>query len=161
MAQLVVGAVSWLLAMVFAIVWGAHIFETAVIYWVVASEPPKSLIEWNATPYALKVPGFWQRLVGSLYTIASIALIVAIGYGARVHPALIVSCVCAFIHLTMNVAVMLPINTKLGYYSAGKEASSDPQALKTLVRRWGQWNSFRLCVEAVGLIAALLAFRAS
>jgi hypothetical protein len=160
MIHLIATAVSFLLAMFFAAAWGAHIFETAVIYSALASEPPQSLIEWVATTAAKKVPGFWQRLVPGLYTVATIAVMVSIIMGVRTEPALAIAGVCAFVHLTMNVLIFLPTNTKLGFYSEGKSASSiDPQAAKTLVRHWGQWNYVRLGVETAGLIAALFAFR--
>jgi hypothetical protein len=160
MIHLIATAVSFLLAMFFAAAWGAHIFETAVIYSVQASEPPRSLVEWIATPAAMKVPGFWRRLVPGLYTVATIAVVVSIIMGVRTELALVIAGVCGFIHLTMNVLIFLPINTKLGFYSAGKSASGiDPQAAKTLLRHWGQWNYVRLGVETAGLIAALFAFR--
>jgi hypothetical protein len=162
MIHLIVTVISFLLAMVFAAAWGAHIFETAVIYSVQASDPPQSLADWVATPAATKVPGFWRRLVPGLYTAATIAVAVSMIMGVRMQLALAIAGVCAFIHLTMNVLIFLPINTKLGFYSAGKSAPGiDPHAAKTLVRRWGRWNYVRLGVETAGLIAAIFAFRAA
>src|ERR1700685_1879526 len=55
MAPFLVSAVSWLLAISFAAVWGAHLYQVTVLFPVWASEPPKSRIEWLATPYAMRV----------------------------------------------------------------------------------------------------------
>jgi hypothetical protein len=51
---------------------------------------------------------------------------------------------------------------KLGLDPGGPGASSlDPQMVTALVRRWGRLNFVRAGVETAGLIAALLALKAS
>lgn len=157
-----VSAVSWLLAMSFATVWGAHIYQVTVLYPVWASEPPRTVVEWLATPYAMRVPGFFRSAVSLLYTVASIALVLAVVTGLRMRLALVVAGVCALIHLALNLLIFLPTNLKLGLDPGGPGASSlDPQTVKMLMRRWGRWNFVRLGVETAGLIAALFAFKAS
>ncbi len=155
-------AVSWLLVMFFAVVWGAHLYYATVFFPAIASEPPKSVLEWLATPYAMRVPSFWRRLVPGLYLFASVAIVLAIALGLRMWLALAVAGVCGLIHMAMVTLVFLPINLKLGLDPGGPGASSlDPQTVKTLVRRWGQWNLVRIGVETAGLIAAIFAFKAS
>ena len=162
MLELLVSAVSWLLAVFFAAAWGAHLYQATVLFPVWASDPPKSLLDWLATPYAMRVYGFFRRLVPGLYTVASIAVVVAVVTGLRMRLALAVAGVCGLIHLTMILMIFLPTNLKLGLDPGGPGASSlDPQTVKMLVRRWGRWNLVRLGVETVGLIAALFAFKAS
>ena len=155
-------AVSWLLAMSFAAIWGAHLFQATVLFPVWASDPPKSLLEWLAVPYAMRVAGFFQRLAPTLYVVAGIALAVAIAAGLQMRLALAIAAVCGLIHLTMIVLIFFPTNMKLGLDPGAEDpASLDPQTVKMLVRRWGRWNLVRLGVETVGLIAALFAFKAS
>ncbi len=160
MSDLLVSVVSFLLATVFAAVWGAHLFETAVLSRVWAADPPKALPAFVATPYSTRLAGFWRALAPGLYVIAPIAVIVAAVAGLRIHLALAIAGVCGLIHMAMIFAIFLPTNMKLGFYS-GEPASLDPQVVTTLVRRWGGWNFVRLGVETVGLVAALLALRAS
>jgi hypothetical protein len=162
MLPFLVSAVSWLLAMSFATVWGAHIYQVSVLFPVWASEPPKSVVEWLATPYAMRVPGFFRTVVSLLYTLATIALVVALVMGPQMRLALVVAAVCALIHLALNLLIFLPTNLKLGFDPGGPGASNlDPQMVKMLMRRWGRWNFVRLGVETAGLIAALFAFKAS
>jgi len=97
MAQLFVGAVSWLLAMSFAAVWGAHLYQTTVLFPAWVSEIPKSLVEWLATPYSMRVPGFFRRVVGALYTFATIAVVVAVVTGLRIRLGLGIAGVCGLI----------------------------------------------------------------
>ncbi len=161
-AQIIVSAVSWLVAMSFAAVWGAHLYQTTVLFPAWVSELPKSLIEWLATPYSMRVPGFYRRVLGVLYTFATIAVIVAVVTGLRMRLGLGIAGVCGLIHLALNLLIFLPTNLKLGLDPGGPGASSlDPQVVKMLVRRWGGWNFVRLGVETAGLIAALFAVKAS
>lgn len=160
MFDLLVSVVSFLLAAVFAAVWGAHVFETTVLFRVWAADPAKALPEFVATPYSMRLARFWRALAPALYMIAPIAVIVAVVAGLQVHLALGIAGVCGLIHMAMIFAIFLPTNAKLGFYS-GEPASLDPQVVTTLVRRWGGWNFVRLGVEAVGLFAALLALKAS
>lgn len=115
MLQFLVIVVSWLLSMCFAVVWGAHLYQVTVLFPIWASDPPKSVIEWLATPYAMRVPGFFRTVVSLLYTFASIALIVAVVSGMRMRPAIVVAGVCALIHLVLNLLIFLPTNLKLGF----------------------------------------------
>ena len=162
MLQFSVNAVSWLLAMSFAAVWGAHLYQVTVLFPVWASDPPKSVVEWLGTPYSKRVLGFFRPVVSLLYTFASIALIVAVMTGVRMRLALAVGGVCALIHLTLNLLIFLPTNLKLGFDPGGPGASNlDPQTVEMLMRRWGRWNFVRLGVETAGLIAALFALKAS
>jgi Domain of unknown function (DUF1772) len=162
MPHFLVSAVSWLLAMSFAAAWGAHLYQTTVLFPVWASEVPKSLVEWLATPYSMRVPGFFRRVVGVLYTVATIAVVVAVVTGLRMRLGLAVAGVCGLVHLSLILLIFLPTNLKLGLDPGGPGASSlDPQIVKMLVRRWGRWNFVRLGVETAGLIAALFAVKAS
>lgn len=162
LAHYFVSAVSWLLAMSFAAVWGAHLYQTTVLFPAWVSDVPRSLVEWLATPYAKRVPRFFQWLVSVLYTFASIAVVVAVVTGLRMRLGLGIAGVCGFIHLTLNLLIFLPTNLKLGFDPGGPGASSlDPQMVKMLVRRWGRWNFVRFGVETAGLIAALFAVKAS
>ena len=166
MLEFLASAVSWLLAMSFAAIWGAHIFQATVLFPVWGSDPPKSLLEWLAAPYAMRVAVFFQRLAPTLYIVAVIALVVAIAQGTQMRLALAIAAVCGLIHLTMIVLIFVPMNLKLGLDPNLKRggpgaASLDPQTMKTLVRRWGRWNLVRLVVETTGLIAALFAVKAS
>lgn len=162
MIQIFVSAVSWLLAMSFAAVWGAHLYQVKVLFPVWASDPPKSVVEWLATPYAMRVPGFFRTVVSLLYTFASIALVVAVATGLRMRLALAVAGVCALMHLALNLLIFLPTNLRLGFDPGGPGALSlDPQMVKMLIRRWGRWNFVRLGIETAGLISALIALKAS
>jgi len=155
-------AVSWLLTMFFAAAWGGHLFYATVIFPVQAAEAPKSVVEWVATPYAMRVFGFWRRVVPGLYTFALIALVLAFVLGLPTRIALAVAGVCGLTHAGMVFGIFIPINVKLGLDPGGAGASSlDPQVVKILIRRWGRWNFVRLAVETTGLIAALCAFKAS
>lgn len=160
MPDFLIGAVSFLLAAFFAATWGAHIFETTVLFRVWAADPPKALPAFVATPYSMTLGRFWRALVPGLYVIALIAVIVAVVAGLQIHLALAIAGVCGLIHMAMNFAIFLPTNMKLGFYS-GEPAGLDLKVVTTLVRRWGAWNFVRLGVETVGLVAALLAFKAS
>lgn len=160
MSDLLVSVVAFLSATVFAAVWGAHLFETTVLFRVWATDPPRALPAFVATPYSARLGGFWRVLAPGLYGIASIAVIVAVVAGLRTHPALAIAGVCGLIHMAMIFAIFLPTNVKLGFYS-GEPASLDPQVVTALVRRWGGWNFVRLGVETVGLVAALVALKAS
>jgi hypothetical protein len=163
-ARFFVSVESWLLAMSFAAVWGAHLYQTTVLFPEWVSEPPKSVMAWLATPYAIRVHGFFQKVVGVLYTFASIALVVAVVTGLRMRLglALAVAGVCGLVHLALNLLIFMPTNVKLGFVAGGPGASSlDPQMVKMLVRRWGRWNYVRFGVETAGLIAALFAVKAS
>jgi lysylphosphatidylglycerol synthetase-like protein (DUF2156 family) len=162
MLQFIVSTVSWLLAMSFAAVWGAHLYQVTVLFPVWASDPPKSVVEWLATPYAMRVSGFFRTVVSLLYTFATIALVVAVVTALRMRLALAVAGVCALIHLALNLLIFLPTNRKLGFDPGGPGASSlDPQMVKMLIRRWGRWNFVRLSIETAGLIAALFALKIS
>jgi hypothetical protein len=160
--QYIVGAVSGLLAMSFAAVWGAHLYQTTVLFPAWFSELPKSLVEWLATPYSKRVPGFYRWAVSVLYTFATIAVVVAVVTGLRMRLSLAVAGVCGLIHLALNLLIFLPTNLKLGLDPGGPGVSSlDPQMVKMLARRWRRWNFVRLGVETAGLIAALFAVKAS
>jgi hypothetical protein len=162
MPQFIASAVSWLLAMSFAAVGGAHLYQTTVLFPVWASDVPQSLVKWLATPYAMRVPGFFRRAVGVLYTFATIAVVIAVVTGLRVRVGLAVAGVCGLVHLALNLLIFLPTNLKLGLDPGGPGASSlDPQMVQMLVRRWGRWNFVRLGVETTGLIASLFAVKAS
>jgi hypothetical protein len=162
MLEFIVSAVSWLVAMSFAAAWGAHLYQINVLFPVWASDPPKSVVEWLATPYARRVFPFFRTLVSLLYTFASIALVVAVVTAPRMRLALEVAGVCALIHLAMNLLIFIPTNRKLGFDPGGPGASSlDPQMVKMLIRRWGRWNFVRLSIETAGLIAALFALKTS
>jgi hypothetical protein len=162
MLAFLVSAVSVLLAMAFAAIWGAQLFDTAVLVPVFASEPPKSLVEWLATPYPMRVVGFFRIVVPSVWVAAVIALVVAVATGLRMHLAMAVASVFGLVHMAMVVLIFIPTNRKLGFHPGGPSASSlDPQMVTTLVLRWGRWNFVRLGVETAGLIAALFAVKAS
>lgn len=162
MLEILIKAVSWLLALFFAAAWGAHLFYATVIFPVHAAEPTKSLLEWLGTPYAKRVFGFWRRMASGLYTISSVALIVAVCTGLRARPAMAVAGFFGLLHMGMVLLIFVPINVKLGLDPGGPGASSlDPQAVTTLVRHWGRWNLVRIGVETAGLIAALMALEAS
>jgi hypothetical protein len=124
------------------------------------SRPSEGLARFVATPYSTKLARFWRVLAPGLYVTAPIAVIVAAVAGLRIHLALAIAGVCGLIHMAMIFVIFLPTNVKLGFYS-GEPASLDPQLVTTLVRRWGGWNFARLGVETVGLVAALLALKAS
>ncbi len=87
-------------------------------------------------------------------------MIAAVATGLQTHLALVIAGLCGLIHMAMIFAIFLPTNVKLGFYS-GEPASLEAQVVTTLVRRWGGWNFVRLGVETVGLVAALLALKAS
>lgn len=160
MLEFFLRAVTFFLAVFFAAAWGAHLFYATVIFPVQASDPPRSMAEWIASPYAMRVFGFWRIVVSCLYTVASIALILAFVAGIRTQLALAAAGVCGLIHMTMVLSIFVPINVKLGLDPGGPGISSlDPQTAKMLVRRWGGWNRVRVAVETVGLIAALCALR--
>jgi len=162
LAQFFVSAVSWLLAMSFAAVWGAHLYQATVLFPAWFSDLPKSLLEWLATPYAIRVPGFFRRAVSILYTFATIAVVVAVVTGLRMRLGLGVAGVCGLIHMALNLLIFLPTNLKLGLDPGGPGASSlEPRMVRMLARRWGRWNFVRLAVETAGLIAALFAVKAS
>ena len=162
MLHFLVSAISWLLAMSFAAAWGAHLYQVTVLFPVWASDPPKSVVEWLATPYAMRVPGFFRTVVSLLYTFATIALVVAVVTALRMRLALAVAGICALMHLALNLLIFLPTNRKLGFDPGGPGASSlDPRMVKMLIRRWGRWNFVRLSIETAGLIAALFALKTS
>jgi hypothetical protein len=160
--QLIVGAVSWLLAISFAAVWGAHLYQTTVLFPAWFSDLPKSLVEWIATPYSTRVLGFYVRTVSVLYTFATIAVLVAVLTGLRMRLGLGVAGVCGLIHLALNLIIFLPTNLKLGLDPGGPGLSTlDPPMVRMLARRWRRWNFVRLGVETAGLVAALFAVKAS
>jgi hypothetical protein len=162
MLGFLVSAVSLLLAMAFAAIWGAQLFDTAVLFPVWASEPPKSLVEWLPTPYPMRVVGFFRIVAPSVYVLAVIALVVAVASGLRMHVALAIAGIFGLIHMATVALVFIPTNQKLGFHPGGPGASSlDPQMVKMLIRRWRRWNFVRLGVETAGLIAALFAVKAS
>ena len=154
-------ALSLLLSVAFAAVWGAHLFETAVLYSAWVSDPPKSFVEFLATAAASRLARFWQTLVPGFYTVSSVAAIAAVVTGLQTHLALAVAGLCGLIHLAMIILIFAPTNQKLGFYGGPGVASLDPRVARNLILRWGRWNSVRLGFETIGLIAALLAFRAS
>jgi Domain of unknown function (DUF1772) len=160
--EILVHAVTWLLALCFAAAWGAHLFYATVIFPVHAANPTTALIEWLGTPYAKRVFGFWRRAASGLYTVSSVALIGAVVAGLRARPALAVAGFLGLLHMVMVLLLFVPINVKLGLDPGGPGASSlDPQMVTALVRRWGRLNFVRAGVETAGLIAALLALKAS
>jgi anthrone oxygenase-like protein len=162
MLEFSVRAVSFLLALFFAAAWGAHLFYATVVFPVQASEPSKFMTEWVASPYAIRVFGFWRRLVSCLYTVASIALVLAFVTGIQTRLYLAVAGICGLIHMTMVFTIFVPINLKLGLDPGGPGISSlDARMVRTLVQRWGRWNYVRVAVETVGLIASLCAFKVS
>jgi hypothetical protein len=160
MSELLIVAVSFLLAAAFAAVWGAHVFETAVLFRVWAAEPSQALPAFVRTPYSMRLAGFWRALTPGLYFMSSIAVIVAVLAGLSAHVAMAAAGVCGLIHLAMIILIFLPTNVKLGFYS-GEPASLEPEVVTKLVLRWGGWNFVRLTVETTGLFAAFLALRAS
>lgn len=154
--------ISWLLAMFFAAVWGAHLYYAAVFFPAIAVDPPKSVLEWLATPYAMRVARFWRGLVPGLYTLSFIGIGLALALGLRMWVALAVAGLCGIIHMIVVMLIFLPINLKLGFDPGGPGASNlDPQTVERLVRKWGRWNFARIGLETAGLIAAVLAFKAS
>jgi hypothetical protein len=64
--DLLTSVVSFLLATVFAAVWGAHLFETTVLFRVWSADPPKALSTFVATPYSMRLAGFWRALAPGL-----------------------------------------------------------------------------------------------
>jgi hypothetical protein len=158
--DLLVSPVSFVLAAVFAAVWGAHVFETSVLFRVWAAEPAEALPAFVATPYSKRLAGFWRPLAGGLYLVSAIAGIVAVLAGLQMHLAMAIAAVCGLIHLAMIVVIFMPTNVKLGFYS-GAPATLDPHVVTMLVGRWGRWNLVRLGFETIGLVAALLALKAS
>jgi hypothetical protein len=161
MPELLISAVAFLLAIVFAAVWGAHLFETGVLYAAWTTDPPKSFIAFLESDTAKPLAGFWRTLVPGLYTMAFLAIIVAAVAGVQTHLALAVAGVCGLIHLAMIVLIFSPTNVKLGFYGGPGAASLDPQVARGLIFWWGKWNYVRLGFETAGLIAAIIAFRMS
>jgi hypothetical protein len=157
-----ISAVSWLLAMFFAAMWGAHLYETIVIFPGQASALPKSLIDWLATPYAMRVMGFFLGVVPGFYTVSTIAVVLAIVTYSSARLALLVAGICGLIHMAMVLLIFRPTNVQLGLNPGGPGASNlAPQEVQKLMRRWGRWNLLRLSFETAGLIASLFAFKAS
>ena len=162
MSEFIVSLAAWFSAMCFAALWGAHVFDTSVLVRTWTAEPPKTMLEFIATPYGTRVGRYFRILVPSLGLVTLIAAIVAIAADPRTHLALAIVGACGLIHLALIFLFFIPTNVKLGLIPGGAGAASlDPQVVKTLVRRWVGWNYARLGVDTVGLVAALFAFRGS
>jgi len=156
--NLLTNAASWLLVVAFALVLGGHVFDTLVLVPIWSSAPPQSVNEWKKSPAAARVGLFFARLLPVMLaaSVFGLALALVLGLGDRL--ALALTGLCGISHLALIFLLFIPTNRALGFLPG---AAADPSMFGQLTRKWLFWNRVRICLDTVGLIAAVLAVSSS
>ena len=156
--NLLANGVSWLLVVAFALVLGGQLFDTVVLVPIWSSAPPQSLREWMKSPAATRVPQFFGRLLPVLLAASVFGLAAALVLGLRGRRALALTGLCGILHLALILLFFIPTNRALGFLPG---SAADPSTLGQLIQKWLLWNRVRICLDTVGLIAAVLAVSSS
>ena len=156
--SLVANGASWLLVAAFALVLGGQVFDTVVLVPIWSSAPPQSLSEWKKSPAADRVSPFFARLLPVLLGASVLGLASALILGLRNRLALALTGLCGISHLGLIFLFFIPTNRALGFLPG---ESGDPSMFPQLIQRWLFWNRVRICLDAVGLIAAVVAVSSS
>jgi uncharacterized membrane protein len=156
--NLVANGVSWLLVIAFALVLGGQLLDTVVLVPIWASAPPQSLSEWMKSPAAARVPRFFARLLPVLLAVSVLGLAVALVLGLGDRRALALAGLCGILHMALIFVFFIPTNRALGFLPG---AAADPSRWGELIQKWLFWNRVRICLDTVGLIAAVLAVSSS
>ena len=156
--NLIANGVSWLLVIAFASLLGGHLFDTVVLVPIWSSAPPQSLSEWMKSPAASRVSLFFGRLLPVLLAASVLGLAIALVLGLSDRRALALTGLCGLLHIALIFLFFIPTNRALGFLPG---AAADPSRSGGLTQRWLFWNRVRICLDTVGLIAAVLAVSSS
>lgn len=153
---LLVEVASMLMAVVFALVLGAQMFDAFVNQPVFFSDPPNSVCEYAKLATAHRVPLYFTRLIVPMMAAIVVATVGCIA--DRGPAALFVSLICGILYVALIFLFFLPTNRKLGFLPPEDGARPvEPELIVRLTRRWRAWNRVRICLQFVGLVAAILA----
>ena len=153
-ANILTNGASWLLVVVFALVLGGQAFDTVVLVPIWSSAPPQSVNEWMKSLAVKRVPAYFAKLLPVLFAASVFGLTLALILGLRDRQALALTGLCGILHLGLIFVFFIPTNRALGFLPG---AAADPSMFGQLIQKWLFWNRVRICLDTVGLIAAVLA----
>jgi uncharacterized membrane protein len=152
---IVTRALAWVLVLLFALVLGGQAFDTFVLVPIWSAHPPDSVDRWRDTPAAGRVPRYFMRLLLPLLAISLVAAAWALFTHATGRGWLLLAAACGITHLALVRIVFVPTNQALGFLPS-QSADAPPEKVR-LVSAWVRWNSVRLMIDFVGLLASVKA----
>jgi hypothetical protein len=143
---------AWALVLLFALVLGGQTFDALVLVPIWSERPPESVNQWLGTPAADRVPRYFMRLLAPLLVISLAALGWSLLAPTPRWGWLLTAAVCGIAHLALVRIVFVPVNQALGFLPSQADTPVDKVGL---VRAWLRWNSVRLILDVVGLVASV------
>ena len=152
---IVTRVLAWVLVLLFALVLGGQAFDAFVLVPIWSEHPPESVDRWLDTPAAGRVPRYFMRLLPPLLIISLAAAACALFTHLTHRGWLLVAAACGVTHLALVRIVFVPTNRALGFLPS-QSADAPPDKVR-LVRAWVRWNSVRLMIDFIGLLASVSA----
>lgn len=151
--------IAWILTLAFALLIGAHAFDTLVLVPLWSANPPASILAWLGNPATQdilrNVVAFFRPLVLTLAGAAIASLLIAIVARPPRRTWLLAASLCGLFHLPLILFFFIPTNTSLGFFSGSVPQSSEQVA--PLVSAWVRWNGIRLASDLLGFVLAVQA----
>ena len=146
-------ALAWALVLLFALVLGGQVFDTFVLVPIWSEHPPESVDGWLGTPAANGVPRYFMRLLPPLLVVSLAALACGLLTRAAGRTWLLAAAACGVAHLALVRIFFVPTNQALGFLPS-QSGDARPDKVR-LVADWLRWNSVRLALDLVGLLASV------
>jgi hypothetical protein len=146
--------VLWLYAAIASLVFGASIYESAVVHPAWSRKPPESFVGFMGSPISrLNIPGFWKP-VAPLYALSGLgAWLVARWAGSPTVP-LTVSVACA---VAVVVWTLVYFRRTIERFLEARGGNTPADRLQSEVRRWILLNWIRVAIVTVSWWGALTA----
>jgi len=141
------------LVLLFALVLGGQVFDAFVLVPIWSERPPESVDRWLGTPAAERVPRYFVRLLVPLLVVSLASLACGLLVRTAGRAWLLTAAACGIAHLALVRIFFVPTNEALGFLPS--QAAGPPPDKARLVRAWLRWNSVRLALDLLGLLASV------
>jgi len=146
-------ALAWALVLLFALVLGGQAFDTFVLVPIWSERPPESVDRWLGTPAANRVPRYFMRLLPLLLAVSVAALACGLLTRTSGRAWLLTAGACGIAHIGLVGIFFVPTNRALGFLPS--QSADAPSDKARSVRAWLRWNSVRLALDLLGLLASV------
>ncbi len=151
--------IAWILALAFALLAGAHAFDTLVLVPLWSANPPASILAWLENPATQEIQrnvvAFFSLFVPALAGASVAALLIAIAARPPRRAWLVAASLCGLFHFSLIMLFFVPTNTSLGFFSGSVQLS--PELVPPLVNAWVRWNGIRFASDLLGFVLAVQA----
>jgi hypothetical protein len=150
---------TWAAVYVFALLLGAHMFDTFVLIPHWTASPPESIQAWVESPHYPDVVPYLIPLLVALLVVPAASFIAGLRDGGPARRWRGIATACAIAHLSLLFLFFVPTNQVLGFLPSEAAAAAQvaPETVRSLVRQWIAWNWVRIGLDALGLYAAVRA----